>query len=119
MPKRVIWSKLKPAEKFLRKWNEEGFKGSDIAMEYQFDSSRKWRFDFAWPSTKVAVEIDGLGFGHQSTKGVILNNEKINTAILQGWLVLRYAGRFSHESASEAVHQTCKLIERRHPCNSA
>jgi hypothetical protein len=26
--------------------------------EYQFDSSRKWRIDFAWPDRKLAVEIE-------------------------------------------------------------
>lgn len=31
--------------------------------EFRFHPERRWRFDFAWPDVKVAVEIDGGGYG--------------------------------------------------------
>jgi hypothetical protein len=73
---------------FLEAWNEFGFPGSDITSEYRFFLDRRWRFDFAFPSRKVAIEIDGRG-RHQTVTGVRSDCEKYNTAILCGWAVLR------------------------------
>lgn len=33
--------------------------GIDIIPEYRFHPTRKWRFDFAIPHIKVAIEIEG------------------------------------------------------------
>ena len=65
--------------------------------EYRFDEKRKWRFDFAWPDRRLAVEIDGVLWNsmgrHQHPKGIDGDNEKLNQAVLQGWKVLRFSGR--------------------------
>jgi len=63
--------------------------------EYKFDSKRRWRFDFAWPDKKIAVEIEGgvwlrSGGRHSRGKGFIGDCEKYNQAIMLGWKVLRY-----------------------------
>lgn len=64
--------------------------------EYQFHPVRKWRFDFAWPQIKVAVEIDGGTFGgvkmlgnHAIGKRYQQDCIKSNAAQLEGWVVLR------------------------------
>lgn len=60
--------------------------------EYRFDRSRKWRFDFAWPDVKFAVEIEGLthdGGRHQRIKGFQQDLDKYQAAMLQGWTVYR------------------------------
>lgn len=64
--------------------------------EYQFHPVRKWRFDFAWPKLKVAVEIDGNTFADRSTRGNHAVGKtyqkdcmKNNAAQLEGWVVLR------------------------------
>lgn len=31
--------------------------------EYRFDAVRRWRFDFAWPAFRIAMEIEGGSFG--------------------------------------------------------
>lgn len=53
----------------------------------------EFRFDFAWPSIKVAVEIDGGTFsrygGHALGKRYQLDCIKQNMAQLNGWIVLR------------------------------
>ena len=63
-------------------------------QEYRFYPLRKWRFDFAWPTYKVAVECDGMvwqaGGGRHNTDA---DREKINTAALLGWRVLRFSGK--------------------------
>ena len=61
--------------------------------EYVFHPTRQWRFDFAWPGRKLAVEIDGLtrdGGRHQRVRGYENDCEKLNEALLLGWRVLRF-----------------------------
>lgn len=57
--------------------------------EHKFNEARGWRFDFAWPSIKLAVEIEGRG-RHQTVVGFRNDCEKYNTAIAEGWRVLRF-----------------------------
>ena len=66
--------------------------------EYRFHPVRKWRFDYAWPASRVAVEVEGIfyraGQGksrHQTGKGYAADMEKYNAATELGWRVLRYA----------------------------
>ena len=65
--------------------------GWDLTREYQFHPTRKWRFDFAFPSVKLAIEIDGSG--HQRFDRSDKDNEKLNTAAMHGWRVLRFRAR--------------------------
>ena len=61
--------------------------------EFAFHPERKWRFDRAWPDSKLAVEIDGGVFTqgrHVRPYGVVGDNEKIAEAQRLGWTVLRY-----------------------------
>jgi very-short-patch-repair endonuclease len=60
--------------------------------ELEFHPQRKWRFDFAWPAQRVALELDGGAavFGrHSRPAGMRADNEKLNTAQVMGWVVLR------------------------------
>jgi hypothetical protein len=45
--------------------------------EYQFHLLRLWRFDFAWPEKKIAVEVEGRG-RHQSVSGFEADAVKYN-----------------------------------------
>ena len=65
-----------------------------IVAEYKFSKDRKFRFDWAWPEIKLAVEIEGgiwLGKNgaHSSGKGILRDMEKNNLAVLEGWRILR------------------------------
>ena len=61
--------------------------------EYRFHPIRKWRFDFAHPEWRIAVECEGLrrdGRGrHQTFMGFTGDCRKYNAAAELGWLVLR------------------------------
>lgn len=64
--------------------------------EYRFHKTRRWRFDFAWPDRKLAVEIQGgifVGGAHTRGAGFRADREKINAAILDGWRVLEFTDR--------------------------
>ena len=67
-----------------------------VEREYRFHPTRKWRFDFAFPSEKLAIEIEGgmATYGaHQRPKGFAEDCEKYNAAVKLGWRVLRYTTR--------------------------
>lgn len=60
--------------------------------EYRFADPRRWRFDFAWPTVKVACEVDGAtwsGGRHARGSGIEADAEKYSAAAVLGWRVLR------------------------------
>lgn len=62
--------------------------------ELKFDTVRKFRFDYADPSRKIAVEYEGIGGGgqsrHTSIIGYTNDCKKYTLAAILGWRVLRY-----------------------------
>jgi len=70
--------------------------------EYRFHETRKWRFDFAWPEVRIAIEVEGGAFGMKNKEGKMIQGghnrgahmtkdcEKYNTAQLMGWKVYRF-----------------------------
>ena len=62
-------------------------------QEVRFHPVRRWRFDFAWPDQKLAVEVEGGVFSngrHSRGKGFTEDCVKYNQAVLLGWRVLRF-----------------------------
>jgi len=100
-------------------WKQFG-NGQEPEQQFRFFPGRQWKFDFAWPKKKVAVEIDGgtfgrvvkchsceqqvrhrkkdgslgqvvrIGGGHNHGDALLTQYAKQNAALLRGWLVLRY-----------------------------
>lgn len=70
--------------------------------EHKFHPTRRWRFDFAWPNEKLAVEIEGRG-RHQTFIGFRNDCEKYNAALLLGWRVLRFPAADVKPSKSRKV----------------
>lgn len=67
--------------------------GWDLIRQYKFDSTRRWTFDFAWPSQKLAIEVEGQY--HRTHKGQKADGDKFNEAVRQGWRVLRTPAQLS------------------------
>lgn len=64
----------------------------ECVKEYRFHPERRWRFDYAIPSHKIALEVEGgvwTGGRHTSPKGFLGDIEKYNAATLLGWRVFR------------------------------
>lgn len=60
--------------------------------EFKFDPGRRWRFDFAWPDLRLALEVEGgvwTGGRHTRGAGFLRDMEKYNAATIAGWRVLR------------------------------
>ena len=86
--------------------------------EYIFHHTRKWRFDFAYPEFKIAIEIEGgtslgQGGGHTSILGFRKDCKKYNEAGLLGWIVLRGDSKMVRDgSLLEVVKEALKKLER-------
>ena len=64
----------------------------ECIKEHQFYKHRKWRFDYAIPKYKIALEVEGgiWTYGrHTRAKGFLKDMDKYNTATLLGWRVFR------------------------------
>ncbi|WP_025820668.1 endonuclease domain-containing protein [Shewanella marina] len=88
--------------------------------EFRFHPRRRWRFDFAWPELKLAVEVEGgieshgkprtingkqvqLKSRHLTAKGFQEDCVKYNAAAVMGWKVLRFSGAMVRRG--EAIEQ--------------
>ena len=75
--------------------------GLQLIKEYKFCDGRKWRFDYALPDLKIAIEIEGGVFSngrHTRGKGYLNDMEKYNMASELGWTLLRYTPTQLNES---------------------
>jgi hypothetical protein len=99
-------------------------------LEYQFDETRRWRFDLAWLDRlyPVAVEINGGTWArkgaercpvcgqvpvgrHVTGKGYENDREKINAATERGWRVFEYTTRQVLDD--EAIEQLERVLIRK------
>ena len=79
--------------RFIVAWRAIG--GPAPTCEFRFHDERKWRFDFAWPESRIAVEIEGgiwSGGRHTRGAGFISDAAKYNHAAALGWRVFRLTG---------------------------
>jgi hypothetical protein len=83
--KAILWLDMN-----LQLWSNDH--ALTLEMEYRF-CERGWRFDYAWPAIKVALEYEGGIFqqnsGHNTAKHYTKDTEKYNRATVLGWKVIR------------------------------
>jgi len=95
-------------------------------IEYEFHSTRKWRFDTAFPSGNagIAVEIDGGN--HMAKWSKKLNKcvpvgrhtkdedyEKRNAAICMGWKILSFTPGMLKKDPLGCMKQVQDLLDQR------
>ena len=83
-----------------------------MVSEYKFDQDRKYRFDFAWPTRKVAVEIEGGIWNegrHTRGAGFRADCSKYNLATIAGWRVLRYTSDMVQDGS--AIKQVEEILK--------
>lgn len=86
--------------------------------EYSFHATRDWRFDFAWPKQRFAVEIEGITGGaggrHQRPEGFVEDCEKYEAALLMGWTVYRIPPSWIHKGARRIWRPQIALVLERY-----
>lgn len=81
----------------------------ECVKEFRFHPTRKWRFDYAIPEHKIALEVEGGVWTrgrHTSPKGFLNDMEKYNTATLMGWRVFRTVPDELHTNATLQMLRT-------------
>jgi len=62
--------------------------------EYRFHPDRRWRFDFAFPDQRLAIEFDGGQWvAHGGRHNRDTDRDKLNTAAVMGWRLLRFSNQ--------------------------
>ena len=72
---------------------------SGLVREHRFHPTRRWRFDFAWPELKLAVEAEGFE----------ADLVKYGEAMVLGWNVYRVSGGLIK---SGAAMDTIKILHK-------
>ncbi len=81
-------------------WMLKASKIEGWVREFRFHPVRRWRADFAFPSKKLLVEVEGGIFQkgrHTRGKGFTDDCAKYNEALLLGWRVLRVTPEHVHK----------------------
>ena len=85
------------------------FKALDIPLgvpELRFSPPRRWRFDWAWPIERVALEIDGGAYTygrHNRSSGFVADMEKYSEAACHGWRIIRVTPEQFKSGAAAAL----------------
>ncbi|HUU23465.1 MAG TPA: DUF559 domain-containing protein [Phycisphaerae bacterium] len=83
--------------------------------QHRFAPPRRWRFDFAWPAQKVAVEIEGGTFvrgRHTRGAGFQGDCEKYNAAVSLGWRVLRYTSVDLDRRPAQMIEEILAILSK-------
>lgn len=78
--------------------------------EFLFNPPRRWRFDYAWPERRLALEIEGgiwTTGRHVRGKGYENDCEKYNEAALLGWRVLRVTTNMVRDGRALMLLERC------------
>jgi very-short-patch-repair endonuclease len=89
----------------------DGLKGPTLTPEFKAIPGRKFAFDFAEPTSRVLIEIQGgiwTKGGHSSGTGISRDCEKSRLAQLHGWCVFAFTAADINIKAMEPVIQFTK-----------
>jgi len=79
-------------QQFLAAWRKYGIPDSEPEWQWQHEdlrspSGRIYKWDFAWPSICVLIEIQGVG-RHNSIRGLADDAHKQRVALAAGYVVI-------------------------------
>jgi hypothetical protein len=102
-------------QRFLDCWHKYGIPESDPIEQWESDelrspvSNRKYKWDFAWPKSRLLIEVHGVG-GHHTIAGVSRDAQKQRVALAGGYTVIPVTTAcLTSEAKREAV---CCEIEQ-------
>ena len=74
--------------------------------EHRFHPARKFRWDYAWPAAKLALEVQGgiwTGGKHGRGSGIVKDMEKYNLGATLGWRLLLVQPKELYLTATAAL----------------
>jgi len=96
--------------KFLREWTKR-YPHMTPKTQYRFHPTRKYRFDFAWPTIKIAVEVQGYGAGHTSLPGMTQDYNRHLDAMLLNWkIVFLTSVHLKSDNVDTSLKRIAKLM---------
>lgn len=109
----------KDERKVRQDWEETQFvnvlraAGNLVMPECNVEPGRKWRVDYVINNT-IALEIQGIGFGHHSFGAIMKTYEKNNAICARGWgLVQVTRAQVANGEALEALARCGVDVEER------
>lgn len=87
---------------------------SEPVTEHRFHPLRRWRFDYAWPDRRIALEVEGglwIQGRHSRGKGAVADLEKYSEAAIAGWRILyctpKDLGTLGLDRVARALGESC------------
>lgn len=82
----------------------------ELVKEFRFHPKRLWRFDYAFPQLKIAIEVEGGVWTkgrHTRGSGFTKDMEKYNAAAVQGWTLIRVTPKnLIKKSTADLIRQS-------------
>lgn len=91
----------------MRQLSSGGRSPADLGCVQQFRVGR-YKVDFAWPTIKVIMEVDG--WYHRSPEGAAKDAERDSWLRANGWLVLRVDDRHGEDALLDQVVRVSALV---------
>lgn len=85
-----------------------------MVEQYRIAPGRRFKWDFAWPEKKTAIELHGglWTYGaHSRPAGVQRDMTKANVATLAGWRVLYFSTDDLEDDPETVIAQVRKALE--------
>ena len=77
--------------------------------EFRFHPVRKFRWDWAWPEARLALEVEGgvwSGGAHGRGTGIVRDMEKSSLAAEEGWRIIRVTpSNLATEATMDSIHR--------------
>jgi very-short-patch-repair endonuclease len=77
--------------------------------EFRFHPVRKFRWDWAWPEARLALEVEGgvwSGGAHGRGTGIVRDMEKATLAAEEGWRIIRVTpSNLATEATMDSIHR--------------
>lgn len=98
---------------FLTWWHLLAPNAPEPVPEHRFHPIRRWRFDFCWPDSMIALELDGGTWTrgrHTRGAGYRGDCEKLNAAASMGYRVFRITAGMLKDNTADVIEMVREAL---------